>query len=181
MPRHPWIPAACTLILCLIPLNIYVIGDYLAEGIQCAFFRYQASPIGSSFITSDRDIYFVTNSILTGSSMVSAVIWIAGAVLLLLALLVYIATLAGCAMSCTDDSRLSSLTRTGGVLVMGAGILFLSSVIVQYGIMLHNLHGYSVPLGVPVILVAGALLIHGDPAGYREKTGSGSTGPGTGE
>lgn len=165
---RPWIPFACSLLLCVIPLNIYVIGDYLASGVQWALFRYQVSPLGNSLIALDRDGYYITNGILTGSGAVSTLVWIAGGLLLVLALICGLASWIGHAVSRLDNHRALLISRAGGAFTLLAALLFFCSMAIQYGLMLHSDHGFSIPLGIPVVLVAGAVLLHGDPAGFLQ-------------
>ncbi|MDD1703387.1 MAG: hypothetical protein LUQ31_10450 [Methanoregula sp.] len=159
---RPWFPLACECILCLIPLNIYVIGDYLATGVQWAFFRYQESPLGNSLIPLSRDATYVTGGVLVGSSAVSIILWIAGALLLLAALGL---TILACAGKYPPLPDTKILIKTAGALTISTALLFLFAMFVQYGLMLHSEHGLSIPLGVPIILVTGAWLLHGNVTG----------------
>ena len=43
-------------LILLIPLNVYMWGDWLLVNMQWALVRYQQSPVGSSIIPGYRDI-----------------------------------------------------------------------------------------------------------------------------
>lgn len=144
------VPVIFGLLLFLVPQNIYVIGDRMATGIQWALFRYQVSDLGNSLILASRDLYYVTAGILKGATAISTVVWLCGAVLLVAAF---------CLLAVS-----ARLVRPAGLVIIASGILFLLADIVQYGIAFHNMHGYALPVGVPLVLVVGAWC-------YREGAG----------
>ena len=140
------LPLICECLLFFVPLNIYGIGDNLATGVQWALFRYQQSYLGNSLITLQRDLSYVLEGILKGTSAYSILIWFLGAILLVAALLL----LAYAAVQ--NDAR---LVKPAGLLTVTGGILFLAAMLVQYGPALHGDHGFSLPIGVPLILITG--------------------------
>jgi hypothetical protein len=147
------LPLICEcLLLFLVPLNIYVIGDNLAQGVQWALFRYQQSYLGNSLILIHKDYLYVADGILRGSSASSTLLWIAGAVLLVAAVIMLAIATARC---------LPCLVRPAGVLTVATGALFFVAMLVEYGPFLANSHGSSVPIGVPVIIVTGIWLVAG--------------------
>ena len=81
------LPLIIECLLFFVPLNIYGIGNNLATGVQWALFRYQESYLGNSLILIHRDLGYVLNDTLRGSSAFSTVIWILGAFLLVAALI----------------------------------------------------------------------------------------------
>ncbi len=81
------LPLIIECLLFFVPLNIYGIGNNLATGVQWALFRYQESYLGNSLILIHRDIGYVLDDTLRGSSAFSTVIWILGAFLLVAALI----------------------------------------------------------------------------------------------
>jgi hypothetical protein len=143
------LPLIIECLLFFVPLNLYGIGNNLANGIQWALFRYQESSLGNSLILIHRDLGYVLNGTLKGSSAFSTVIWIFGAFLLVAALILL--TVA----AVQDDTR---PVKPAGLLNIAGGVLFLVAMIVQYGPALHSDHGFSLPLGVPLILVTGCWL-----------------------
>ncbi|MGB8218973.1 MAG: hypothetical protein WCE46_01170 [Methanoregula sp.] len=147
------LPLIVECLLFFVPLNIYGIGNNLATGVQWALFRYQESYLGNSLILIHRDLGYVLNGTLRGSSAFSTVIWILGAFLLVAALiLLTFATV-------LDDAR---PVKPAGLLNIAGGVLFLVAMLVQYGPALHSDHGFSLPIGVPLILVTGCWLVFGN-------------------
>ncbi|MGD0534394.1 MAG: hypothetical protein ABR999_02995 [Methanoregula sp.] len=140
------LPLICECLLFFVPLNIYGIGDNLATGVQWALFRYQQSYLGNSLILIHRDLAYVLDGILKGTSAYSTSIWFFG-VLLLVAALILLAFAA-----VQGDAR---LVKPVGLLTITGGILFLAAMGVQYGLTLHGDHGFSLPIGVPLILITG--------------------------
>jgi hypothetical protein len=141
------VPVIFGLLLFLVPQNIYVIGDRLATGIQWALFRYQVSDLGNSLILASRDLYYVIAGILKGATAISTVVWLCGAVLLVAAF---------CLLVVSALRPSVRLVRPAGLAILASGILFLLADIVQYGIAFNNMHGYALPVGVPLVLVIGA-------------------------
>jgi hypothetical protein len=143
------LPIIIECLLFFVPLNIYGIGNNLATGVQWALFRYQESYLGNSLILIHRDLGYVLDDTLRGSSAFSTVIWILGAFLLVAALiLLMFATV-------QDDTR---PVKPAGLLNIAGGVFFLVAMIVQYGPALHSDHGFSLPIGVPLVLVTGCWL-----------------------
>ena len=62
----------------LIPINIYVIGDWLGTGVQWALFRYQQTYLGDSLILVTRGITLVLNGTIGGMGGISLVLWAIG-------------------------------------------------------------------------------------------------------
>ena len=131
----------------IIPVNIYVIGDWLGTGVQWAFFRFQQTYMGTSIIPVTQDISLVLSGILHGKTGASLIVWGFGAALLFVALGIVLY-----AISVADDTR--SL-RYAPELTILAGILFLASCILQYGITLSSEAGFAIPVGVPLIIITG--------------------------
>jgi hypothetical protein len=160
------LPLVCECLLFIIPLNIYVIGDYLANGVQWALFRYQQSYLGNSLILIHNDFLYVADGILRGSSAYSTMIWITGAVLLVAAVI---------ALAIAAVRRTPCLVRPAGFLTITCGVLFFVAMLVEYGPTLANNHGYSIPFGVPLIIFIGIWLVAGefdDGEGSTGKTGN---------
>jgi hypothetical protein len=135
-------------------MNIYVIGDWLGTGVQWALFRYQQTYLGTSLIPVTNDFRYVLDGIIGGRSGISVLIWCIGAAVLVAALLLLIYQLSMEPVPCW-----SSYTP---LLLILAGILFIISCIVQYGVLLHSQAGFSLPIGVPVVIILGWYL-------YREQ------------
>jgi len=137
------------LIQCLafvIPINIFVVGDWLAIGIQWILFRYQISYLGESLISITNEIGYVSSRIITGNSAIVLIIWAAAALLLILAVIINLMSL---------TSRSCQWARKTFILTIIAGLLLGLSVFLQYGLSLKNATGFCIPVGIPVIIVIG--------------------------
>jgi hypothetical protein len=146
------LPLILECLLFFVPLNIYVIGNHMANGVQWAFFRYQQSPLGNSLILIYRDIHYVAAGVLRGSSATGTIIWVSGAFLLFIALII---------LAIAFSSHKSGLAKPAGGLTILAGALFIIAMIVEYGPFFSNDHGSSVPVGAPLIIVSGIWLLLG--------------------
>lgn len=143
------VPLFLVLLLFIIPLNLYVIGEWMGTGVQWALFRYQETVFGTSLITLTKDFEYITTGILTGKTAVSIALWIAGTALLIIALL----ALAVMILEEMDEKK-----HYPGIMVMGSGVLFLLSCMVQYGPFFSGPAGLSIPIGIPLMLVVGWLI-----------------------
>jgi hypothetical protein len=137
------IPSILQLLLFLIPLNIYVIGDWMGSGIQALFFRYNQTNIGNSLIFLNREIYFITNGIVSGKSAFASGIWCVGVALICIATILVIYAYV------RDDSK---YVRYCAFINIGGALLFTLSLFIQYGITLNGPSGFTIPVGIPVIL-----------------------------
>ena len=133
------------LLLFVIPINIYVIGEWLGTGVQWALFRYQQTYLGSNLLPVSRDIEYITLGVFTGKTALSVIVWFFAVILLVISLVLLVA-----------DQKEKTVRRkhSGGILIF-AGILFLASCMIQYGPLFNGPAGISIPIGVPMILVAG--------------------------
>lgn len=139
------------LIFC-VPVSVYVIGSMVGAGVQFPLFRYQETYMGANVITIFRDLQYVLEGTITGRSALMPVFWVAGLV----------SGIAGL-VSVGVPSRMQGLfsPRRGGICIMGSGILYLVALIAQYGPSFSSSGGFSIPVGVPVLLVAGWLVWSG--------------------
>lgn len=146
-------------LLFLIPLNIYVIGDWIGTGVQWALFRYQDTSYGTSLITLDREIWYITSGLITGKSAISISLWVAGAALLVISCIVLAALIA---------EEMDEHIRIPGLMVIASGILLLLSCMTQYGPLLSGPAGFSVPIGIPLVWVVGWLIFLQDKMEQQE-------------
>ncbi len=145
MVKHR-LPFLLQCLVLLIPVNIYVIGDWMATGVRWALFRYQQSTLGSSVISIGNDFQYLLSGILQGRSAVILLIWIIAALLLVLCFIINLATL---------QKQTSFSLKITALLTILSGLLFTVSDIVQYGITFHSTSGFCIPVGIPLILVIG--------------------------
>lgn len=137
------LPVILQFFLWIIPINIYVIGDWMGSGIHWLFFRYQITNIGNSFIMLHRETSFVLSKIITGKSAVSIILWDIGFCLIIIATLLMLFTL----INYNEQSvKWAAICNTIGALV------FTVSMIIIYGITFNGPSGFGIPFGIPVIL-----------------------------
>ncbi|WAC04187.1 MAG: hypothetical protein OS112_06855 [Methanoregula sp.] len=133
----------------LIPLNVYMWGDWLLVNVQWALVRYQQSPIGSSIILCYKDIFYILEGRTTGIyNILAASSWTLGSVLLLTGILITL---------CAWIYERSGLLRTASLFVIGGGIMYCFSALGRFT------GGFSIPIGVPIIFITGWLLYHQKP------------------
>ena len=106
-------------------------------------FKYNQTILGNGFIIFFREIDYILSGILSGKSAFPIVLWILGI------LLIVVATILIICMSVTNDQL---FIKMASILNIGGAILFLISVIIQYGIFFHGPEGIAIPFGIPVIL-----------------------------
>jgi hypothetical protein len=130
----------------LLPLNIYVVGDWIGAGVQFSLFRYQQTYMGSSMIPLLNDLNYVLSGAIVGKSALSLLIWIAavGSMAITLFLLI------GHARS-ADPKFLNK----SGIFLFVAACLLVASMMLQYGPTFHGVSGFSIPVGVPLVLYTG--------------------------
>lgn len=138
------IPIILQIFLFVIPMNVYVIGDWMGAGIQWVFIRYIHAMDRNSFLPLYREISLVISGLLSGKSAIASVLWAAGAILVIMATILIIYSIIK-----TDPV---TLKKAAFINVAGA-ILFLLSVFLQYGILLHGPAGIAIPFGIPVLLI----------------------------
>jgi len=128
-------------VILLIPLNVYMWGNWLLVNVQWAFVRYQQSPFGPSIIPGYKDIVYIVQGQTTGIyNILAASFWAIGSVLLLLALVLTLIAWV---------KKRPGLTGTAGIITLCSGILFCFSALVRF------IGGFSIPIGVPLILLIG--------------------------
>lgn len=140
------LPLIVQCLLTLIPVNIYVVGDWLAVGMQWIFFQYQQSYMGNSLILFTRELDYIRYGWITGRSALAAEVAMAASFLLLISLIIFIY------VGLTESG---AQIKAGALSTIGGGCLFLLSDIIQYGILFHGPAGFAIPVGVPAMLVCG--------------------------
>ncbi|MDD1669933.1 MAG: hypothetical protein LUQ67_01245, partial [Methanomicrobiales archaeon] len=134
-------PVILHIITFLIPVNIYIIGDRLGAGIQWPLFRYQETYLGENLISIFMDAGYVVQRILYGKTAFSIILWILGVILLVVPLLI--------ALWEEVKSSTTSFSRIRGYLLLSGALLFLLSILIQYGPLLHGPAGIAIPIGIP--------------------------------
>ena len=150
-----------TTVLFLVPLHVYVIGDWLGQGLQWALLRFQQSAMGPCVITLARDLEYVSMGIYTGRSAFMVYLWLAGVLVLVAAMCLLLVMVA-------EERDLE--TRFSGLLIVSGGFFFLASCVAQYGPLLNGPAGISIPIGVPLVWAVG-WVVYRDGGIYRDKEG----------
>jgi hypothetical protein len=125
----------------LIPLNIYMWGDYMLANLQWALFRYQVTEYGNSLILGNKDISYMYLGLNTGLFNVAAAsLWAIGTIILFIGLIITI-------YGYIEEE--SSLLKSASLLTIGGGITLGLSALCRFN------GGFAIPIGVPVILLIG--------------------------
>jgi hypothetical protein len=133
-------------LLFIIPLNFFIIGDRIGIGVQWAFFRYQDSYFGSSFIPVTNNLGYILDGVITGKTVFSELLIIIAAIGFIIAFLLLL-------------SDYSHAIQISGIITIINGFLLLASSMIQYGIWFHGESGESIPIGVPLIFVIGVCMV----------------------
>lgn len=146
-----WIIALGLCFFCFIlPLQCFIIGEDNGLGIQGAVYRWQMTIQGDSFILIPHELTYIQLGFYTGKTALSIILWTLGTLVLALTTMV----------SLIYWNRLPRNHLRFIVLgLTGAGILYLASLAVQYGLLLSGPAGISLPFGV-FILILFALFLH---------------------
>jgi len=155
-PKAPrsrgWILACLAVLVFCVPVSVYVIGSMLGAGVQFPLFRYQETYMGTNIISIVSDLQYVLEGTITGRSGLMSILWTAG-------------ILSGTAglVSVAIPPRIKGMysPRRGGICIMGAGLLYLVALIAQYGPSFSSSGGFAIPVGIPVLLLAGWLVWSG--------------------
>jgi hypothetical protein len=138
------IPLILQVVVFVIPMTIYVIGDWLGAGSQWVFFRYIKYQEHGSIIFLPGEIGLILSGILTGKSAFASVLWAAGVILVVAATVVIVYG------TIKPDP---GMIKKGAFVNLGGAVLFLLSVFRQYGISLHGPAGLAIPFGIIVLFV----------------------------
>ena len=121
------------------PLTITIIGNNLGAGIRFPLVLYQETVYGTSLIPVWREIDYVAAGLIGGRSACAILLWTLGTLLLLAAVAYLIIR------------RYEGHRHTVALLLAGAGVAYLASIIAQYGPLFHGPAGFCIPAGVPLI------------------------------
>jgi hypothetical protein len=137
---------AVQFLLFLIPVNIYVVGDWLGAGVQWILVRYQQTYLGTSIIPVTKDITYLLHGTISGRSGIALGLWDFGTLLVITATILVISAY---------TSEDFSLVKKASLITIAGGILLAISDLIQYGIWLNGPSGFVIPLGIPFILIIG--------------------------
>jgi hypothetical protein len=135
----------------LIPLNFFIIGDWLGAGLQWAVVRVQQVMLNGDLVMVvfpiTKEIGFVLSGTITGRSAGAILVWCAGAILLVAAFLLVLYR-----PSLAPAFRPRKYVPHATI---AAGLLFIASCMLQHGYLLHGVAGASVPVGAIVVIALG--------------------------
>ena len=140
-----WIIAIILCIFCFIlPIQCFIIGDNIGQGVQGAVIRYQTTEQGNSLIPITRELEYITLGIYSGKSALSVILWATGTILLS----------ATTILSLAYWNRLPySRFRIILAGLVSAGLFYLGSCITRYGPFLSSPSGISLPIGVLILFL----------------------------
>jgi hypothetical protein len=126
----------------LIPLNVFMWGDWLLVNVQWALFRFQQSRLGDSLILGYKDILYIYLGQNTGFfNIAAACLWTIGTILLISGLIITIY-----AYYIEEES---TLLRKASLFTIGGGFIMALSAACRFQ------GGFAIPIGVPIILIIG--------------------------
>ncbi len=138
------------LLICFIlPINFYVMGEGVGFGLQGVVFQYKITGYGSNLFTLTQDMGYILNGNYTGKTMMSTLTWGIGSMCTIIATIIWL----------INKSSISHFNMISGVMLIIAGLTYLSSVMFQYGIFFNGSAGISIPFGIPLLVGVGYLII----------------------
>lgn len=147
---RPWIIA---LVLCIflfiLPLQYFIIGGDLGQGIQGAVFRYQMTVKGNSLIPIPFEIGYVASGIYQGKTAVSVILWALGTLVLMCT------TILSLIHGSRINRRFLEYIIAG---IVSSCMLYLVSCIVLYGPLFSSPSITSLPLGILVMAMFAVFL-----------------------
>lgn len=134
-----------SLIILLVPVYFFIVGDFYGSGFQTPLFRYQDVFLGSFLILFSNDLNNVITGFFQGVMGTSVILWVLGSVFLIINIVLLF----------VDTTQIKRTTRRSGIFIIVSGIFFLLSIIVHYGPLFHNTVGIAIPLGLPLLFLIG--------------------------
>jgi hypothetical protein len=116
----------------------------MGVGIQGAVFRYQMTGQGNSLILITQELGYITSGIYSGKTAISGILWAMGTVVLTATTIVSLVY-----WNHLPRSRFNIVL----VGLISAGIFYISSCIVRYGLFLSGPAGVSLPVGVVILFL----------------------------
>lgn len=138
------------LIICFIlPLHFFVLGNGVGYGLQGAMYQYKITGFGSNLFTMPQDLSYILLGNYSGRTMFSTLSWISGSLILVVATIIWL----------VNESDMKCFNIISGIMLIIAGLMYLISCIIQYGVFFLGPAGISVPFAIPLILILGYLMI----------------------
>jgi hypothetical protein len=143
------IPLSLLIFFFFLPLQCFIIGDNQGLGIQGAAYRYQITGIGVSLIPITHEIGYVTIGIYQGKTALSVILWGAGTFVLVCTVLLSIIL-----MNRITPSILEYII----IGITSSCILYLGSLVFQYGVLFSGPAGISIPVGILIVILFAVFL-----------------------
>ena len=109
-----------------------------------AIFRFQITYLGDSLIFIWQDLNYIISGLIKGRSALSGFFWVVGLCFLLSSFISFV-----------NLTGLKKFKKYIGISIILSAILFLISIIVQYGLLFSGPAGIAIPIGVPVLFAIG--------------------------
>lgn len=144
-----------SLLVFIVPIHFFIIGDNYGYGIQGFFYRYQEAPQGVSFIPLTNEIGYVTSGLIDGKSGLSILSWAFGSLLFYSSFFIFLYKF--------HELNKSHYKYISYLIFISIGSLLISSFL-QYGLFFVGPAGISILIGIPFLFFFGWVL-------YQESTG----------
>lgn len=145
-----WIIPFCLLVFVFfLPLQCFIIGDNQGLGIQGAVYRYQITGNGISLIPVTHEIGYVMNGIYQGKTALSVILWGVGTLVLVCTVL----------LSLIFMNRINPfIFQLFFIGITSSCILYLVSLVFQYGVFFSGPAGISIPAGTLIMALFAVFL-----------------------
>lgn len=145
------IPISLMMFFFFLPLQCFIIGDNLGLGVQGAIYRYQITGSGNSLIPITYEIGYVASGLYQEKTAFSVILWVSGTLVLVCTLIHSLIH-----MGQVNDRLLRLIIEGIGV----SCILYLASLVVQYGIFFSGPAGISLPAGILLMALFAGFMHH---------------------
>ena len=140
----------------MIPINIYIIGNFLGAALQTPLFRFQITGYGSSIPYNAGFILYYFRNLQRQDCVVDIFL---GHRSVSVSTILFLFPEAGTSYK---------VKKRSGTLIVIAGIYSSVLIIVQYGPLFHGPAGTAIPIGLPVLFVIGGWMYM---EGQKEEAG----------
>lgn len=142
------------LLICFIlPIHFFMMGEGVGFGLQGVVYQYKVTGQGVNLFTIVQDMNYVLYRTYSGRTMISSILWIMGSLCTIVSTIIWL----------VNAACISRFNKISGALLITGAVIYLFSVIFQYGVLLHGAAGISIPFGVPLLIVIGYIMIKFKP------------------
>jgi len=154
------IPLVLQCLVFLVPINYFVIGNGIGNGIQLALFRYQQDVFGTNFYSVTDELLNAVSGVLPANRVLAALLWVIGTSLLIGSFCLHVLNV---------QKKRPGYVKYAAIVTLIGGVIFLASDIARYGLLFQGPDGFCIPLGIPFIFLLGGLgLWYADKEGRPE-------------